>query len=97
MNLDKLLKKVKHLNEKCFPDAKLEHNLTHMKTEIDEVISKPDDLEEYSDLLICFMGAFGKSGFSLKQLEEACKQKIIKNLGREWAKQPNGTYKHIKK
>ena len=95
MNIDSLLQKVNDLNNRCFPDAGLEHNLIHLKEEADEIIKQPDDLEEWADGLICYLGGFGKTNFTIYALQEACDKKITKNLNRNWVKRPDGTYKHV--
>ena len=96
MEFQELLEKVKHLNKTCFPKAKLEHNLIHLQSEVDEVIKDPEDIIEWADMLICFVGGFGKTNFTIEQLSQACDKKIEINLNRTWVEQPNGTYKHLK-
>ena len=49
------LERVSLLNKTHFPKSKLEHNLIHMQGEIKEVLAEPEDLEEWADILICYM------------------------------------------
>ena len=88
--------KVSILNKTHFPKSKIEHNLIHMKREIEEVLENPEDLEEWADILICYMGGFGKTKFTTKELFESVDKKIEKNINIKWKENGDGNYSNIK-
>lgn len=58
--------------------------LRHLKKECDEAIAKPDDLEEYADMMHLVFDATRRAGFTLDQLVDACHAKLQKNKQRKW-------------
>ena len=88
--------KVALLNKTHFPKSQMKHNLIHMKGEIKEVLENPDDIEEWADIIICYMGGFGKTNHTLAELFESVDKKIDKNMKRKWKYNGRGLYSHIK-
>lgn len=58
--------------------------LKHLAKEINEVLAKPDDLEEYADLLFLVFDATRRAGFTYKLLVEAARDKLEINKKRKW-------------
>jgi len=64
--------------------------LHHLVKEVNEVINKPDDIEEYADCGLLLMDALRLSGFTMHD-------KYRKNKLRSWGKpDENGTVEHIR-
>ncbi len=64
--------------------------LKHLRQEVDEVLAKPYDLEEYADLVHLVFDPARQAGFSFDQLVAACHSKLQKNKRRKWAKPVSG-------
>lgn len=79
---------------KEFPEAGSIEHLKKLKQEADEAIEKPNDLEEYADILLALFGAAYKAGFTYEQLLKASKSKFEVVQKRKWIKLPDGTYQH---
>lgn len=60
--------------------------LKHLKKECDECLAKPDDREEYADLLILVLDASRRAGIKPMQLIELAQAKIEVNKKRQWPK-----------
>lgn len=64
--------------------------LLHLQKEVGEVLSKPDDLEEYVDCVFLTMDAAHRAGFSVQQILDGCWKKLAKNKTRKWVVKPGG-------
>lgn len=58
--------------------------LNHLKKEIDEVLSKPDDLEEYADMMFLVIDAVYRGGFTISEFYDMIEFKLQKNKERDW-------------
>lgn len=59
--------------------------LRHLEKEVKEALAKPEDLEEYADLLFLVFDATERAGFSYHDLVLACWRKLEKNRARKWS------------
>lgn len=91
-----LFYRVAQISEEKFPDATAVHSLLKLKQEADEAIEHPKDISEYADCLIALLSAVWKAGKPFSDLLEAAKRKADILELREWERQPDGTYQHIK-
>lgn len=60
--------------------------LKHMLKEVQEVLEKPTDVEEYADLLLLLMDSSRRAGINPMALLQAARAKMRKNKQREWPK-----------
>lgn len=58
--------------------------IAHLRKEIDEVEAKPDDLEEWVDVIILAIDGAWRSGHSPYMICKALEAKQIKNKSRSW-------------
>lgn len=83
------------------PGARTEGVIAHMRKELVEVEAKPDDLEEWIDLvLLALDGAFRSAGADGERIMFALIAKHSKNVGREWPDwrtAGDGPIEHVKK
>jgi hypothetical protein len=70
--------------------------LRHMEKEVVEAINEPGDIEEYADLLILWLDATWRAGFTLEQVIQAAHNKMKVNREREWQAiiDPNAPCEH---
>lgn len=53
-------------------------------------------LDEVADCRICLMAAEAASGYTELQIRYAVARKMAINRARKWARQPDGTWQHVK-
>lgn len=77
--------------------------LTHLIKEVGEVVheinvngSQEKKAEEYADCLGCVLDSAAREGITPLELIRAFAAKIEVNKLREWSKNTDGTYSHIK-
>ena len=58
--------------------------INHLKSECDEIIAEPLDLEEYADAFLLLQDAASRAGFKMSQVFQAATKKHVKNTMREW-------------
>lgn len=80
----------------AFPDADSYEHLLKLEQEAVEAQVDADNIDEYADCLLVLFGAAFKAGISWKQLFKAAKGKLEKIKYRDWEKQDDGTYQHVK-
>lgn len=70
----------------------------HLKlaAEATEVAQAPNDLVEVADVMICLVADLLNQGWTLDDLGEAVRTKMIRNRARTWARTANGTWQHVK-
>lgn len=89
-------------SRETFPDSIPQTCLYKLRDELDEVeiALKEDNIEhlaeEFADMLSCFLSAFDTAGLSIYDITHALEKKTLKNQGRVWKKNENGTYSHDK-
>lgn len=58
--------------------------LKHLAKEVEECLAKPDDVEEYADLVFLCFDSARRAGFTLNDLRRALRAKLEKNKARQW-------------
>ncbi len=58
--------------------------LKHLEKEAKEAQNNPADILEYADCFILILDASRRTGFSISDLIQAAKEKMIQNKEREW-------------
>lgn len=97
--LNTLISKQKKFSNKTFGNPQkcnFKIPLLHLKEEIDEVLSNPDDKIEWADCLLLFLDAVQRKGFSIENIIDISHKKLKINKKRVWKKDSNGLYKHVK-
>ena len=77
--------------------------LTHMKREVAELEAdinnwapREQELEEFADVFGCLIDAMARRGFTHYDLTNAFYAKLVKNQGRTWVDNGDGSYSHVK-
>jgi hypothetical protein len=107
--LEILFKKHQEFAYEKFPDSTYESSLRGLEREIKEVeLARMDyyvidDSEnrkllgfEYVDCFMYLLDSMNRLGFTVENLKELFKEKYEINLQREWEKNKDGSYSHIK-
>jgi chromosomal replication initiation ATPase DnaA len=90
---------------KTFPEAtslsslkKLSDEVREIKIELELVIpfNKKQTTTEYADALMCLFDSAGRAGITPENIFEAFAEKFEINKKRDWVKNENNTYSHIK-
>lgn len=87
-------------SQQVFPEATALSSLLKCEEEIDEI--KADIrcgeafAEEYADAIMCLFDSAARQGMSVFDILEAYAYKIEKNKARNWKKNEDNTYSHIK-
>lgn len=86
-----------------FPEATAKSSLAKLRSEVDELEKELDSNstanvpEEYVDVLMCLFDSAARYGLNIYDLTEAFQNKLEKNKSRQWVKNPDNTYSHVKK
>jgi hypothetical protein len=97
--LENLRLALEEFSKKTFPARTIQSVNCHLKEELDELMAKPDDIEEHADVLILYLQIFsmafpGKNAFDLLQAAWA---KLEKNKSRKWLPpDADGVVRHVK-
>ncbi len=85
MNLIEHLQKQHEFSQKTFgPGYRTDTVIAHIRKELIEVESSPQDIEEWIDIvLLAFDGAL-RSGNTPEQISQALAAKLKKNMSRTW-------------
>lgn len=67
-----------------FPDQPMSAKLVHCQREINEILEKPDDLVEWADAFILFLGAAAKAGYTTDHLIAMAHVKLARCELRKW-------------
>jgi hypothetical protein len=94
--MKKLFNEVARFSEETFPDAIHIDHLKKLQKEAAEAIEDPLHAHEYVDCLIALFAACHAAGISYNALMYLADIKLQINKRRQWAKQADGTYQHIK-
>lgn len=70
--------------EERFPNDDVVAKLTYMMGEVGEILDRPDDIFEWADVLIFFLGASKKAGFTIEEVLAAARRKLEINRTRKW-------------
>lgn len=58
--------------------------INHLKSECDEILEDPTDIEEFADAFLLLQDAAWRAGFLMSELFVAAVKKQEKNAKREW-------------
>lgn len=95
MKIKYLYRFIGNLSYTLFPNAGPVEHIKKLKQEADEVITEPNNLEEYADCLFALISASVKAGFTLDDLLNAAHKKALINQKRKWKLMQDGTHQHI--
>ena len=92
----KLQDDIHEFTSKTFGSSTISSKMHHLKEEIEEVISDPQDRLEWADCLILLLDAARIAGFNTQNLLDAANDKMAINKKRKWGKaDKNGVVKHV--
>ena len=94
--MEALYNKIARMAQDLFPDATSIDHIKKLKEEAQEVISDPSDEEEYADCLIALIAGAAKQGINWNDLKQITYKKVNKNYDRDWKKDSDGVYSHVK-
>jgi len=98
--LDKFQQKCFEWSAKTFGVRPPSGPLAHLKSEIDEILAKPDDIEGWADAYILLQDAAARQGIRMSQIFDASKSKHQKNTQRDWPpvgqRNAKGFTEHVK-
>ena len=94
--IDKLQRDLGHWSDSVFGKRSDPSGpLKHLKEEVDEVLERPDDVEEWADCLLLLLDAARIKGIDACSLLLACQSKLEKNKQRKWGKpDSDGIFRH---
>jgi hypothetical protein len=100
-DLNAHLHRQRFFSQKNFgPGPRTEGVLAHIRKELKEIEAKPDDLEEWVDLLILGFDGALRRGFNPHQIIAGIEAKQTKNENRVWpdwrTADPNAPIEHVK-
>ena len=81
---------------KTFPEQELAGKLAHLVKEAKELQQKPNDIEEWADVLNLLLGSAAMAGLDVYELLMAGRMKFAIVRERKWGPmEPDGTYHHV--
>jgi len=83
-NLDKFQQKCYVWSAATFGVRDCSGPLNHLKSEIEEVKAKPDDLTEWADCYLLLSDAAARAGIKMSAVFEAAMNKHEINVRRDW-------------
>tara|TARA_R110000851_G_C13102760_1_gene569289 strand:+ start:58474 stop:58899 length:426 start_codon:yes stop_codon:yes gene_type:complete len=100
-NIFKQLEKQYAWSKRTFgPGERTAGVIDHIQEELQEIAAKPDDLEEWADLLLLSFDGAMRMGFKPAQIMKAMRLKQVKNEGRNWpdwrTAEPGKAINHIR-
>ena len=96
MELFGFLARKNRWSKETFPTVTVDGVLNHIEEEIKEIKAKPDDLEEWIDLILLAFDGVHRAGFTPHELIKMLEYKQDKNTKRNWnAVNSEGYVKHI--
>ena len=57
---------------------------SHIRSELDEILAAPDDLEEWIDVIILAFDGAWRTGHSPREIITTLRDKQLKNIKRQW-------------
>lgn len=85
---------------KTFPEATAISSLRKLEQEIEEIevdiVEGHRNPEEYADALMCLLDSAGRRGIFMPEIIEAFAKKCAINKKREWRKNSDNSYSHVK-
>lgn len=70
----------------------------HIQKECEEILAKPDDLEEWIDVIILAIDGAWRAGYAPHQIARMLELKLLKNERRQWkvSTDPNAPNEHVR-
>lgn len=99
LELELLFERHKKFAHKTFPESTAESSLLGLEREIQEIRNEPDKRKkgiEYIDGLFYWADSFSRAGFTFNDMKVFMKEKLSINENRDWNKNPDNSYSHIK-
>ena len=95
------LHRQRDFSERTFgPGARTTGVIDHIRKELSEIESQPDDVSEWVDVILLALDGAWRAGFSPEQIAEAIAAKQAKNEARQWpdwrTADPEKAIEHIK-
>jgi type II secretory pathway component PulM len=89
-------------SQRLFTDATAESGLLKMEEEVKEIredlANGTPNPTEYADAIMCLMDSAARAGLTATDVMKAYAEKVRVNIHeREWKKNPDNTYSHVKK
>jgi hypothetical protein len=79
-----------------FPGQTVRQKLDHCKKELQEIVERPEDVEEYADVLIILLTCMAMQRISTEQLMRAVDKKFQINKSRHWeGPDEKGAWRHV--
>lgn len=109
ISFEDLFKAHQEFAKNRFPESTWESSLRGLEREIKEVENARDDYYviddaenreklgiEYVDCFMYLLDSMGRLEFTVEELQHLFKNKLEININREWEKNKDGSYSHIK-
>ncbi len=93
MNIHQLAHRIKNQADRLFPSRTDQSMFLKVYSEMGELVSAPDDPEEFADLMIMLLDYGARKGFAI---EYEVKKKMALNETRVWKQNENGVFQHVK-
>lgn len=85
VSLEKLLNRQEDFSRFAFgPGMRTKGICNHIRKELDEIEAKPDDLEEWVDVLLLALDGYWRAGGKSPEIYRALYAKLEKNEKRNW-------------
>lgn len=70
----------------------------HIQKECEEILAKPDDLEEWIDVMILAFDGAWRAGYAPREIVDMLERKLYKNQQRLWkvSEDPNVPNEHVR-
>ena len=99
-NLESIFEEHKKFSFEIFKESTPESSLKGLEREIKEIRQEPDRHKkgiEYIDSLFYWVDSFNREGYSFDEMKLFMKEKLSINKNREWNKNSDNSYSHVKK
>lgn len=99
MDLVDYIKRHREWSEQTFgKGARTGGLVKHIQKECEEILAKPDDLEEWIDVIILAIDGAWRSGHSAEEISGTLELKLLKNQRRVWkvSEDPNVPNEHVR-
>lgn len=100
-DLSKFIDEKYEWSKRTFGEGRRTHGIVdHIKKECDEITMSPCDLEEWVDVILLAIDGSCRAGYSGDEIANAILTKQMKNVMREWPKEPTPEHlpiEHVRK
>ena len=85
MNLIEHLYLQRDFSENTFgPGIRTDGLIDHIQKELEEIKQKPEDLEEWIDVVMLALDGAWRAGHEPEQIAKTLHNKLVKNMDRKW-------------